>query len=106
MSTPEDRLWQRLWQELDSIKTSLDTRVDYRTFAEYKKETNREIEKIREDIEELKDAAITPDQVTHMIGDGLQKSQARGLTARDRYIRYALAIVSIATFLLLVSDRI
>ena len=97
MSTPEERLWNRLWQELDGIKTKLDTKVNYRTFDEFKDETEEQLKEIRTQIDALNRAAITPDQVSTMIGQGLESSQARGVTKRERTVRYIVAAASVST---------
>lgn len=102
MSTPEERLWNRLWQELDELRNRLDRKIQKEQFNEYKEDIEESLKEIREDIEELKKAALTPDQVTHMVGEGLKQSEARGLTQRDRWIRYGLACLSLGTFIILV----
>lgn len=102
MSAAEERLWNRLWQELDSIRQKLDTKVNYRVFDEFREETQERFEKIQEQIDALNRAAITPDQVTTMIGQGLEKSQARGVTSRERWVRYIVAGTSILTSLVVV----
>jgi len=84
----------------------LDRRVDYRRFDEFKQEINDDLDELRKDIQQLKHAAITPDHVSKMIGEGLNKSEARGLTARDRYIRYGAFAISLLTFILLVISQL
>lgn len=106
MSSAEERLWNRLWQELDSIKTKLDTKVNYRVFDEFKDETNERFERLQEQVDALNRAALTPDQVTTMIGQGMEKSQARGVTRRERTVRYIVAAASVATALVVVGTAI
>src|SRR5574339_579900 len=102
MSTAEERQWQQLFRELDWIKENIRDKVDKEQLREYKEEMDADMAEVKADLEELKHAALTPDQVTQMIGDGLRQSQARGLTQRDRWIRYGLALLSLGTFILLV----
>lgn len=106
MSTPEERQWQLLQRQLDRIEDKQDRMLTRTEFAEFKKENNEKIDQIEEDVQEIRQAAISPEQVTTMVGEGLKQSQARGLTNRDRYIRYGLAALSLATFILLVLDRV
>jgi hypothetical protein len=106
MTDAEDRLWSRLWAELDAIKAKLDTKVSYIPFDEFKRETGSELKELREDIDQLKNAAITPDQITSLIGEKLQESQARGITARDRWIRWIVAGATLLTSALLIYDRL
>lgn len=101
----ESRLWGRLWQELDEINRKLDNRVDYRAFNEFKRDTQDELKELKEDIEQLSKAAITPDQVTTMIGTKLQESDARGVTTWERRTRYLIAITVAVTFVFQVWDR-
>ena len=77
-----------------------------RTFDEKIEEVEERQEKIQDDVDKLRTAAITPDQVSKMIGEGMNESEARGLTARDRYIRYALFAISVGTFVILLWSRI
>lgn len=106
MSTAEERQWQQLFRSLDRIEDNIKEKVDKEQLAEYKDEMDERMEGMKKDLDALKHAALTPDQVTNMIGDGLRQSQARGLTARDRYIRYALAAVSLGTFIILIVNRL
>jgi len=92
-----DREWQLLQRQLDRIEDKLDKKVDKEEFWGFRKETVETITSVEEDIQEIRTAAITPDQITNMVGHGLQTSQARGWTQRDRAIRYGLAILSILT---------
>ncbi len=113
MSNIDDRLWGQLVRQLDRIETTVETirtkqadKVDNATFKEALNELEERMEKLEISQSDLKDAAITPDQVSHMIGKGLQDSEARGLTARDRWIRYGLAALSLGTFVLLITDKL
>lgn len=106
MGAAEERLWNRLWQELDSLHQKLDTKVNYRVFDEFKDETQDRFEKLEAQIDTLNRAAITPDQVTTMIGQGLEKSQARGVTKRERTVRYIVAAASVTTALLVIGTAI
>lgn len=106
MSTAEERLWNRLWHELDQIRTKLDTKVNYRAFDEFKQETEEQLKEMREQIDTLNRAAITPDQVSTMIGQGLEKSQARGVTKRERTVRYIVAAASVLTAVVVVATAI
>lgn len=102
MSTPEERQWQQLFRSLDRIEDNIKEKVDKDQLKEYKDDMDERMERMESDLDALKQAALTPDQVTTMIGDGLRQSEARGLTARDRYIRYGLAILSLGSFILIV----
>ena len=106
MSTAEERLWDALRDQLNRIESKLDSKVNYRTFNDWKDEVNERIDEVESELRAIRDAAVSPEQVTKMVGDGLKDSEARGLTARDRYIRYGLAILSLGTFALLVYDRV
>ena len=106
MSTPEDRLWNRLWAELDELRRRLDRKIQKEQFNEYKEDIEERFERIEHDLDQLKKAALTPDQVTNMIGDGLKQSEARGITTRDRWMRYGLALLSLGTFIILIVNRV
>lgn len=106
MSTPEEQLFNMIVARFDRIENLLENKVDYRAFTEFKKETADDISAIREDIDELKEAAITPDQVTNMIGTKLQESSARGVTAKERGARYLVAAVVVLTFLLQIAQEV
>jgi len=105
MSTAEERLWNRLWDELDTLAKKLDSKVDYRSFNEYKKEQNERIDKLEEELEEIKKAAVSPDQVSSMIGHKLQDAEARGITQRERLVRYGIAFLTFVSTALLLYDR-
>ena len=112
MNNLDDSLWNQLVRQLDRIENTVETirtkqadKVDNATFKEAINELEERMEGLEKSQADLKDAAISPDQVSHMIGKGLHDSQARGLTARDRWIRYGLAALSLGTFILLLLDR-
>lgn len=105
MSTPEERLWDSIRDQLTRIENKLDSKVDYRHFNEWKHEVNERVDRLDEELAAIRDAAVSPEQVSRMVGEGLKDSQARGLTARDRWIRYGLAALSLGTFVLLLYDR-
>ena len=105
MSTAEERLWNRLWSELDALAKKLDNKVDYRTFNEWKIEQNERIDKLEEELEEIKKAAVSPDQVSGMIGSKLQDANARGITQRERLVRYGIAALTAISTILLLYDR-
>ena len=116
MSTAEERLWNRLWNELDALNRKVDSKIDYRTFnqakedleetiEEVKKEFNEKYEKLDDELTDLTRAAVSPDQVTTMIGQKLQESEARGITQRERLVRYGIALITAASFALLLYDR-
>lgn len=113
MSTPEERQWEMLFRRLDRIENKQDKALTREEFKEFKDEVDEKIEeveerqeKIQDNVDQLRTAAITPDQVSKMIGDGMNESEARGLTARDRYIRYSLFAISVATFVILLLNRL
>lgn len=106
MSTPEDRLWNRLWQELDYIKKKLDDKVNYKVFDDFKREIDERSREIEQQLEDLKKVAVSPDQVTTLIASKLEESQARGITRRDRWVRWTVAGLTGLTSLLLLYDRI
>lgn len=105
MSTAEERLWNRLWAELDELAKKLDRKIDYRTFNEYKEEQNERMDKLEEELEEIKRAAVSPDQVSTMIGNKLQDADARGITQRERLVRYGIALLTFISTALLLYDR-
>jgi hypothetical protein len=74
------------------------------TFADYKTEQDERMDKMEAAIEALEHAAITPDQVSTMLAHGLEESQARGVTKRERQVRYLVAISSILTASLVVGS--
>lgn len=104
--TPEDRLWQQLLRQLDRIEAKLDTKVNYHAFNEFKQEADERMDKMEADLQALKEAALTPDQVTNLIGSKLQESEARGITTRERVVRYLVALASLATFTLLLYETL
>lgn len=117
MASAEERLWNRLWNELDELNRKVDSKIDYRSFnlakddleesiAEVRKELNEKVEKLDDELTDLTRAAVSPDQVTKMIGDKLQESEARGITQRERWIRYGIAFITAASFVLLLYDRL
>lgn len=108
-----DRTWDLLRAQLDRIESKLDRKVDYLAFAEFKTDTNRQIESIEretterfdsidDELQALHRAAITPDQVTKMLAEKLQEEDARVVTHHDRWVRYAVAAATLATFILLI----
>lgn len=113
MSTAEERLWIQLTEQLNRIESKLDGKVDYRAFDGFKADTNRQIEAIEretserfdnidDELQALHNAAITPDQVTKMLAEKLQEEDARVVTHHDRWVRYAVAAATLATFILLI----
>lgn len=106
MSTPEERQWQQLFRSLDRIEDNIKDKVDKDQLKEYKDDMDERMQRMENDLDALKHAALTPDQVSTMIGDGLRQSEARGLTTRDRWIRYGLAALSLGTFILLIVNRV
>jgi hypothetical protein len=105
MTANDEIMWDLLRDQLNRIEKKLDNKVDYRTFNEWKEEVSDRVDKLDEELEAIRQAAISPEQVTRMVGEGLKDSQARGLTAWDRRVRYGLAMLSLGTFLLLLFDR-
>lgn len=104
---------QIIMQQLDRIERAqermnrkLDDKVDFRTFDEFKRRTDESMAHLENQMDELTKAAVTPDQVTTLIGSKMQESQARGITARDRWIRWIVAATTILTFGLLMLDRL
>lgn len=108
-----DRTWDLLRAQLDRIENKLDRKVDYLAFGEFKNDTNRQIEAMErenaerfdsldEELAALHKAAITPDQVTKMLAEKLQEEDARVVTHHDRWVRYAVAVATLATFILLI----
>lgn len=102
MSTPEERQWDMLFRRLDRIESKQDLMVRRDEFKEFEQEVEHKIDRIESEVEEIKDAAISPSQITAMIGEGMQKSEARGWTTQDRRVRYGVATISLGTFLILV----
>jgi len=105
VSSPEERQWNLLFQRLDRIEDRQEKRLTRDEFKEFEDDVEEQIERIQRDVLELRRTSITPDQITNMIGQSLQSSQARGLTQRDRYVRYGLALVSILSFAILVLQQ-
>lgn len=100
-----DREWQLLQRQLDRIESKQDKMLTREEFREYKVETAERMGEMEEDIQEIKEAAVSPDQVSKMVGEGMREADARGWTQRDRIIRYGLAALSLGTFILLVIDK-
>ena len=100
-----DREWQMLLRQLDRIEQKVDRKLDRTDFEQYKKDVHERTEQLEDDIGRIKEAAVSPDQVTTMVGEGMRQAEARGWTQRDRFIRYGLALLSVGTFVLLVLDR-
>jgi len=96
----DDRTWDLLHRQLDRIETKLDNTVNYRYFNEWKEEVSERVDKVEEELAAIREAAVSPDQVTKMVGEGLKDSEARGLTAQDRRVRYGLALLSLGTFVI------
>jgi hypothetical protein len=99
---PEEQWMKYMMAQLARIEDKQDKMLTRAEFREFKEEVDEKIDKIEEDVDSIRSSAVTPHQITTMIGEGLQKSEARGLTSRDRRIRYGLALLSLGTFLLLV----
>jgi hypothetical protein len=91
----------RIERQTERIQEKLDEKVDYRTFNEVKVR----IDIIEREIEGITKAAVSPDQVNNLIATGMKESQARGITARDRWIRWTVAAATIVTTALLIYDR-
>ena len=106
MSTAEERHWQLLVAQLDRMERKIERSLTREEFEAYKREVRDETEKISEDIEEIRAAAVSPDQVTRMVGEGLRESEARGITTTDRRVRYGLGILSVGTFAILLLTTI
>lgn len=106
MSTPEDRQWNMLFQRLDRLEDKIDKKLSREEFNDFRRDTDNEMRELKSEVDDIKDAAITPDQIVTMIGDGLQKSEARGITGKDRNVRYGLAILSVGTFAILLIQTI
>lgn len=56
------------------------------------------IKRVEQDIDKLKDDALSPLAVKEMIGLALQDSSARGWTNRERYLGIVVVSVSLLTF--------
>lgn len=100
--TPEDRQWKLLFDRLDRIEDKQDRMLTKQEFKEFEKEVEEKFGQIEDEVEEIKDAAISPSQITTMIGEGMQRSEARGWTTQDRRVRYGVALISVGTFVILV----
>jgi predicted nucleic acid-binding Zn-ribbon protein len=92
----------RIERQTEKIQEKLDEKVDYRTFNELK---NR-FDLIEREIEGITKAAVSPEQVNSLIGSKLEESDARLITARDRWIRWGVAAGTMATTGLLLYDRL
>lgn len=104
---------QIILQQLDRIERSqermnqkLDDKVDFRTFDDFRERMEERVEHVDKQVEQLTQAAVSPDQVNSLIGNKLQESQARGITARDRWIRWTVAAMTILTAGLLLYEKI
>lgn len=104
---------QIIMQQLDRIERAqermngkLDDKVDFRTFDDFKQRTQEQMEHIDSQMDHLTKAAVTPDQVASLIGTKMQDAQARGITARDRWIRWVVAAATVLTSSLLIYDRL
>jgi hypothetical protein len=100
------RQLDRMERQQERIESKLDEKVDYRTFNDFKDRMEEQVERVEHDIEAITKAAVTPDQVNSLINTGMKDSQARGITARDRWIRWAVATGTLITTGLLISDRL
>lgn len=99
------RQLDRMERMLERAEQKLDEKVDYRTFEEFKRQMEERTDRIEGEIEGITKAAVSPDQVTNLIESGMKESQARGITARDRWIRWAVATGTLITTILLIYDR-
>lgn len=114
MTTPaEDRLWAQLFARLDNIDRKLETKVNYRDLEKLEKRVenlNNELEsrldRVDGELEVLQHAAISPDQVTHLISGKLQESEARGISKHERLVRYSVALVVGLTFAVTIYDKL
>lgn len=104
--SPEDRLWNQLFSRLDRIESKLDDKMSRGEFKEAKEELDERIDELERELEEIKKAAVSPNQVVSLIGDKLKDNDARLISNRDRLIRWSVAGASMATFSLLLYDRI
>lgn len=59
-----------------------------------------QIRTIKKDIVDIKEALLTPDSVSRLISDSLQKTEARGWTHRERWMGVVLFLVAVGTFIL------
>lgn len=100
------RQLDRIERAQERMETKLDDKVDYRTFNDFKDGMEERAQHLEEEIEKITEAAVSPDQVNTLIGTKMQESQARGITARDRWIRWAVAAGTITTTGLLLYDRV
>jgi hypothetical protein len=99
------RQLDRMERQQERIETKIDEKVDYRMFEEFKRQMEERTDRIEMEIEGITKAAVSPEQVTNLIDSGLKESQARGITARDRWIRWAVATGTLITTALLIYDR-
>lgn len=115
--TPEDRLWQQLFDRLSRIENKLDRKIDVRDFQDHKRDTETTIKEVANEFQEhiddlttkvdiLARAAVTPEQVATWISEKLREADAQGLTRRDRWIRWTVALTVIVTFVLTVYDKV
>lgn len=101
----EERLWRELFRRLDNIEGKLDDKVTYAIFESFKHDTTAQIGEIEQELRSIAIAAVSPDQVTTMIGDKLREANARGITNRERWMRYLVAVASVTTTAILIYDR-
>jgi len=99
------RQLDRMERQQERIETKIDEKVDYRMFEEFKRQMEERTDRIEMEIEGITKAAVSPDQVTNLIERGMKESQARGITSRDRWIRWAVATGTLITTALLIYDR-
>lgn len=100
------RQLDRIERVIERMELKLDEKVDYRTFNDFKDAMEERTERLEEEIEKITIAAVSPDQVDSLIVKKMQESQARGITSRDRWIRWAVAGGTLITTALLIYDRV
>ena len=99
------RQLDRMERMQERIESKIDEKVDYRTFDDFKNRMEERADRFEQEIEHITKAAVSPDQVNNLIGAKLQDSEARGITSRDRWIRWTVAAATIVTTALLIYDR-
>lgn len=72
------------------------TNVEQRVSAV--KEFHDEVHALKEAQKVLQERALNPEKVTTLIQKALQDNEARGWTARERWVGYGLAFLTFASF--------